>query len=331
MAATQASDFKIYNDMYWGGVTEVLQQNVAGFNANSLNSLILVPRAIKGDFEKESFIQQMTALVGRRDTTSLAAQTDTALTQDELVGIKLNRKIKPVASTLDAWRKIVGTNSMEDFSYSLGQSMGSNIAADYINVALSAVANALGNEAGLALDITAEATKTPTHDALIRTMALLGDQAQRLQIWVMHSSAYFKLMQQSVADKIFEVAGATIYQGTIQTFNRPVLVIDSPSLVVADAGGAGIDGYYTLGLTQNALEVAQSEEQYITSAEVTGQEQLIYRVQGEYAFNLKMKGFAWDLTNGGVNPTDAAVATATNWDRVAADIKSCAGTALLTL
>jgi hypothetical protein len=54
------------------------------------------------------------------------------------------------------------------------------------------------------------------------------------------------------------------------------------------------------------------------------------RLQGEYAFNLRVKGFAWDTANGGVNPTDGAVGTDDNWDLIATETKALAGVYLLT-
>jgi hypothetical protein len=61
---------------------------------------------------------------------------------------------------------------------------------------------------------------------------------------------------------------------------------------------------------------------------VTGYEQLVLRTQGEYAFNVGVKGFQWDTSTGGVNPTDGNLGTAANWDQVAASVKDCAGAVL---
>jgi hypothetical protein len=49
------------------------------------------------------------------------------------------------------------------------------------------------------------------------------------------------------------------------------------------------------------------------------------RLQGEFAFNVGLKGFQWDVTNGGANPTDSALGTGSNWDLIAADIKDTSG------
>jgi hypothetical protein len=63
---------------------------------------------------------------------------------------------------------------------------------------------------------------------------------------------------------------------------------------------------------------------------VTGLENLVIRLQGEYAINVGLRGFTWDTTNGGINPTAAALATAGNWDQTAASIKDLAGVCAYT-
>ena len=40
---------------------------------------------------------------------------------------------------------------------------------------------------------------------------------------------------------------------------------------------------------------------------------------------LALKGFAWDTANGGKSPTDAEIATGSNWDKVATSWKHTAG------
>jgi thiamine pyrophosphokinase len=48
-------------------------------------------------------------------------------------------------------------------------------------------------------------------------------------------------------------------------------------------------------------------------------------LQGEDDYVLGLKGFKWDTTNGGVNPTTANVVTGSNWDVNVASNKDLAG------
>jgi hypothetical protein len=319
MAAGTKSNFKIYDEQFFGGMIEMIEQNANAFNAASNGTIVLQPERLIGDFEKESFVTTISNLITRRDITSVSAATDLLVAQAEKAGVKINRKIGPVAQTLDAFRKIGETVSPEVLSLMLGEQVGKAIAVDYINTAIIATRAALVNTAAVLYDYSA--TGTISHSVLVSGMAKFGDKAGDLSCWVMHSKPYFNLIGQSLTDKIFEVAGAVIYSGSVPTFGRPTLVIDAPALYTAGTP----DKYDTLCLVPGGVVVKESEERSIVNEVVTGLENLVVRMQGEYAFNLGIKGYTWDTTNGGANPTDGNIGTGSNWDKVATDNKSLAG------
>ena len=326
MAIGKASDFKIYQEEFYGGMYESIVQNVNAFNGASNNAIQLVAKELKGEYSKESFLKEISNLITRRDLTSVSAATDLAVTQGEFVGVKINRKIGPVAQTLDAWRKIA--SDPREMSFKVGQMVGQNKVKDYLNTAILAAETAISGQTALKNDITGGSTKTITHGHLVTTMAKMGDQASNIVCWVMHSKSYFDLIGQALTDKIVEVAGATIYSGNVATFNRPTIVTDAPALT--DANGSLTDTYNILGLVPSAVTVTESEDEQIESQIITGLENLVFRIQGEYAFNLGVKGFAWDVTSGGANPLDAAIGTTTNWDKAATNDKALAGVVLIT-
>jgi hypothetical protein len=319
MAIGKATDFVIYQEQFQAGVWEALTQNVNVFNGASAGAIKLVAQDLKGDYNKEAFFRGITGLVSRRDTTSVSAATDLALTQGEKIGVKLNRKIGPVTQTLDALRKI-GFDSQE-ISFGIGKMVGEKKAQDMLNAAMIGATAALGAQSAVVYDATADTTKTLNHTAMVSAMAKFGDQSGRIKAWVMHSKPYFDLIKQAISDKIVEVAGVTIYQGNVATFNRPVIVTDSAPLLVSGSPNT----YPILGLTEGGVVVTESEQQEIVSQLVTGMENLVYRIQGEFAFNLNVEGFQWDVTNGGANPSDAALGTGTNWDPVVSSYKDYAG------
>lgn len=326
MAIGKASDFVVYPEQFFGGVIETLQQNADGFNAASNGCIRLVTAMKQGHYENESFFKELTSLVSRRDITSVASVTDTAMTQGEMVRVKLNRKIGPVAQTLDAFRKI--SLDPGEMSFILGQQTGQAIALDYLNTALKATDAALSGVAAVTFDASAQASPDRSkldHTNLVRAMAKFGDASNRIACWVMHSKPFFDLLEHTIADKIFEVASVAVYRGTVATFNRPVVVTDSSSLFTTTSAGTT---YHVHGLVNNAVVVEESEERQIASDLITGLENLVMRIQGEYAFNLGVKGFAWDSTNGGSNPSASAVGTASNWDKVVTDNKNLAGVRL---
>ena len=303
-------DFVVYHEEFFGGFSEALEQNSNIFNEASQGAIQLRPNRLIGHFEKESFFKNVANLIAPRNVALNDVTADLKLEQGELVGVKLNRRIGPVTNTIDSFRKI--GESAETMSFMLGQQIGKAAAVDMTNTSIACLVGAItGLGAGALHDGTAG---TPTHTGLVDILAKMGDGEGGIIAWVMHSKSYFDLVKQSIADKVFEVAGVTIYTGTVATLNRPVVVVDSASLVAAGSP----DQYNILGLTEGACIVDESERQEVISDTVTGYENLLLRIQGEYAYNLKVKGMAYDVTNGGSNPNAAAVALAANWDSVLA-------------
>ncbi len=333
MATGKHSDFVLYDEQYYGGMFEAVAQFVQAFNGASNGALTLQQKQLTGNYAKESFIKAISGMVSRRDLTSVSTASDLAVTLGEMISVKVNRKIGPIGQTLGAWRAI-GKDSAE-MSLKIGQMVGKEKMADYLNTAIACARAALANTADLLYDATGTANATLTHNRMISGMAKFGDRANSIVAWVMHSHAYFSLMGNAVTDKITNVADVAIYGGSPGTFGKPVIVTDAAGLTTAavDLSGTSNDvaaKYDTLGLVGNAAGVVESEEEQIVFDTITGLEQLIGRIQGEYAFNIGVKGFKWDTGNGGANPTDAALATGSNWDQVATSIKDCAGVCIRT-
>ena len=327
MATGTRDDFQIYHEQFFGGFSEIQQQVTDVFNAQSMNAIRLQPLRRKGDYEQESFIKELSSLISRRDTTSTSTATDQAMTQDEMVGVKLNRKIGPVANTLDSWRKI--SEDQETMSFLLGQQIAKAAMVDYVNMAVSGGVAALLGQTALVHDAhDGSDDDTMSHTHLVNGLSKMGDAGSRVVAWLMHSKPFYDLMKQSLTDNVFNVAGVTINTGTVATLGKPTIVTDSSSLV--ETSGSSQTIYRTLALVEDAVRVQESEERDVISDMVTGLENLVFRIQGEYAFNLRVKGFKWDTTNGGANPTDAAVATPTNWDLAASDTRSGPGAVIIT-
>lgn len=327
MATGKHSDLSIFNEEYYGGQVEVTAQNINGFNAGSNGAITLRSELLEGWYEKTNFFPLINGLTGRRDLTSVSAAAGTALTMTEIVSVKQFRKIGPLENTLSQWYTLGRDPST--FSFALGQMIGQQKIADHLNLALGCLENAIeavGTDAYY--DATGQTTKTMTPAHMIEGMKKFGDQAGRIALWVMHSKVYFDLMKQHYTDKIFGVADVTLREGSAATLGRPVLVTDSSYLT--DANGSLTDTYNTLGLVAGACEVVESEPEELVLDKITGYQNLIYRLQGEYALSFGLKGFTWDTSNGGANPTDATLVTGTNWDKVATSVKDTAGIRIVT-
>lgn len=326
MAIGKASDMVIYQAEFQSGLVESLTQFLNAFNAASRGAIRLVPNALKGHYSKNAFFKDISGLVSRRDITSTASVTPLAMTQDEVIGVKINRKVGPVSNTLDSVIKAGLTE--EEASRLFGVLAGQHKMRDMLNTGLIALETAIQSVTAMNLSITGETVKTANTSALQRTLAKMGDQSQQVVCWVTHSKPHHDVLGQLITDKVTGLADIVSIQGSVPAFlGRPAIVTDSPALT--DANGSATDTYNILGLVQDALVIEESEPDRFYTDTVGGLENLSRIWQSEYAYNITVKGKKWDVANGGVNPSDATLGTTTNWDTVASDDKNTAGVRLV--
>lgn len=323
MADYLASNFKVYQEYLKTRAAETLQQQADVFNAAVNNAIILRTVEKPGDYEYESFFKDIASLVTRRDNTSTSAAAKLSMAQEEFIRVKLNRKIGPVDQSRDSFRKVFARYSEMEFAGILGGQIAVAQQLDMLNSALLATGAALANADGGALKHTMSSQGSLTTPGLVDGLSKMGDRHERVVAWVMHSKVYFDLVKEQIAANIDGVANFNVRTGTPITLNRPVIVTDSPSLV-KHIVSPDINDYYTLGLVSGGALCEVTETSDIVIDDVTGGEVLMTRLQGEFAYNLGVKGFKYD-TNSGINPDETAVGTGTNWDKVATDNKSLAG------
>lgn len=327
MAIGKASDMKIYQEEFQSGMVESVTQFLGIFNEGTRGAIRLVPQALKGDYSKAAFFKDVSSLVTRRDTTSVAAATDLAMTQDEVVSVKLNRKVGPVAQTLDAIKK-AGLSEAEA-SRAFGVLAGEQKMKDMVNAALMAGATAIQATAAMVSDVSVTTgTRVPATPARLNTaLSLLGDKAQDVVCWVAHSQPNFDIIGGILAGSVTGLADVATIQGALPGYlGRPAIISDSSALTFTDT----YVKYRTLGLVKDAIIVTESEEETFVTELVSGLENIVRRWQSEHAFNVQCKGYKWDVTNGGANPADATLVTTTNWDKVASDNKNTLGVCLIT-
>ena len=319
---------EVYNTYYQKGFIEGIAQKLITFGEATGNTLLLTNIASTGHYEYNAFFNRLTSLSNRRDISDTStALTPVTLTQASNTGVKLNRYMTPVQMTEDAFKKI-GKDPGE-MVYDVGVMAGQDRIQEYINTTLTALANALANQSSTNYtSVCAASTTTMTATNLNTGLTLMGDRASDVRFLVMHSKVYHDLIAQAISDKIYEEAGRVVYGGVPGTFGRPVYVTDSDSLVTTDGTNTA---YYTLGLTEGAAIVNQSEPDSVLVEKIGGYHNIMTRIQSEYAYNLKLKGFEWDTSNGGINPTTANVATGSNWDIVVTSYKNLPGIVIKSL
>jgi hypothetical protein len=323
MANGTVDNFTIYSPEYHTAMIEALAKNLNLFNQGSAGAITLRAQDIIGDYESKTAFK-LADTVDFRNTSSTSGQDDAYLEDAEHTAIKCNMKYKPVKMTLDAWRK--KGMSGATFSAVLGAQNAVRKQQMLVTIATTALAAKISSVAALTNDITSDSTATLSTAALAGGLAKFGDAAGNIVAWVMHSKPYFDLVQNAITEKIYNEAGLVVYGGSPGTLGKPVVITDG-GLVTDDSTPI----YITLGLTAGAFDIVQSEPDVVWSAEVTGEENLAYRIQGEFAVNLAMRNCSWDLSNGGLNPDLTALGSAAYWDAVYSDAKLLPGVCTLSL
>jgi Major capsid protein 13-like len=328
MAAGLESDFKIYQEQFAGRVNELLAQQGNVFNAASNGALRLTTQSRRGDYVYNSLFSNVSGIAARRDLTSLSTVTDTKLSQTESIAVKVSRKIIPIGMTRDAFRKAFGGYSQAEFTDIVAEQAANAMQIEMCDTALLAVRAALKVETGSYY--TETSMGSISSQTLVNMLKKMGDRADRVVCWVMHSKAYYDLVLSQISANITPLSNFNIATGTPVTLNRPVIITDSASLKT-QLNSPDVDNYFTLGLTAGAVEVENSESQEVVVQDVTGLENLVVRFQGEYAYNVGIKGFQYDVSGGAANPSSTTIGTGSNWDKILTDVKDRAGVVAATL
>lgn len=312
------SQMQVFNEYVMPATIETLGQMVDKFNAASGGAIRLTTAGFDGDFLQESFfaaIHSAQRRVDRYAAQAPAAATD--LTQLKMSGVKVAGGFGPIRfepSQL-TWLQKPTTEGIEVASRNFAEAL----MRDQLNTAIAALVAAISNQAEATNDITAGTNAVITYNTINDAHAKFGDRSTDLVANVMTGSMYHKLIGQNLTNSahLFQAGGVTI----VDILNKAVIVTDAPSLVVA--GSPGSDR--VLGLTAGAATVYDGGDVIPNISTVNGQTRIETTMQVDYSFGLSLKGYSWDEANGGKSPTDAEIATGTNWDKVATDIKATAG------
>lgn len=317
--------FVIYEDEFYSGMFEVVQQNSAIFNQASSGTMNIVPREHIGDFSKAAFFTEEDNVVTRRDITVNTDGTATELDSDEVIGMKLYRRFQWEKKLTDIQR--IGWTPQE-YSFVVGQQTAEYKMREMLNTSLLGLVTCLGKSTDNTLDITGESPNTLNYDSMPTLFQKFGDRASRLRHFVGHSKPLHDLMGDSFSTQTDNVAGFALNTGQFPLLGRSLAITDSSDLVTTDGVSTGVDSYKTVALQEGAIVIEESEPEEVVQEVVTGKENLIVRTQGEFGYTLKIKGFKYSDT--GANPNDSALGTAGNWTQVATDTKNTAGVYILT-
>lgn len=311
------TNMKVFNKTIQTMATEKLAQDVEKFNAGSGGAIVLTAEGFEGDFRYENAWASLHAAQRRVDRyASNAAASPTSLAQLQAVGVKVAGGFGPIL--FEPGQMTWVNKSPAEAAAVISKYMAEAMLKDQLNTAIAALVAAI--EAGTTNTVFDANTGPITYADLNSAHALFGDQSQSLITQVMDGVTYHKFVGQNIANAVslFTYSSVRI----VDILGLRVVVTDAPAL--REASTAANDAK-VLSLVAGAATVYDGSD-LITNIETSnGLERIETTLQGDYSFGVALKGYAWDVGNGGKSPTDAELATGSNWDKVATSWKHTAG------
>ena len=310
------SDMKVFNEYLKKTTIETLAQQVEKFNGASNGAIRLTTQGIDGDFLQESLWAGLHAAQRRVDRYAAnGAQAATALTQIQANSVKVAGGFGPILwePAQLAWIQKNPAEALEVISRNLSEA----IVGDQLNSAIAALVAAISNVAGATNDVSA--TAGITYGAINGAHAKFGDASGLLVAQVMTGEVFHKLVGQNLANatQLFNSSSVNI----VDILGRPVIVTDAPALYAAGTPNK----QKVLSLADSAA-IVHDGGAIVTNVQTgNGKERIETTFQADYDFGLGLKGYAWDIANGGKSPTSAELATGSNWDQIVNSVKSTAG------
>ncbi|KAB2692515.1 major capsid protein [Brucella intermedia] len=315
------SQMQVFNKYFMPATIETLAQMVNKFNAASGGAIRLTTEGFEGDFLQESFyaaIHSARRRVDRYATNDDAAPTD--LTQQKHTSVKVAGGFGPVRyePSQMTWLEKPTAEGIEVASRNFAEAL----LQDQLNTAIAALVAAISNQ-GAATTVDVSATGPVTYSAVNNSHALFGDHSGLLIAQVMDGATYHGFIGQNLtnAQQLFQAGTVRV----IDILGKLTVVTDAPALFTA-AAGSDPALRRVLSLVAGAATVTDSRDIISNIQTTNGKQRIETTLQIDYTFGLGLKGYTWDEANGGKSPTDAELATGSNWDKVVTSIKHTAGT-----
>ena len=310
------TNMQVFNQNLMEATIETLAQKVELFNGASNGAIALTSQGFEGDFFERSFFSALHGAQRRVDRYGANAdQASTALAQLKESAVKVAGGFGPIAFEPGQmlW---IGSNEAQAIEV-ISRNLAEVMMKDQLNSGISALVGAISNQASAKNDVSG--TLGISQLAFNDAHAKFGDMSSLLVAQVMNGMAYHKLIGQNItnANTLFKAEGVTI----VDVLGKAIVVTDAPSLYATGTPNL----LKVLSLVPGACTVFDGSEVVSNMETTNGKERIETTLQADYTFGLGLKGYTWDTANGGKSPSDAEIATGTNWDKVATDIKHTAG------
>lgn len=297
--------------------TERVAQQVDLFNAKSNGVIQLIAKPFDGDFDIKASFKAIQGLVRHRDVENGQNKISSArLTQHKDVAVKT-----AVGTPEVLWESAQYTWTMQNpelAAITIGEQLGDGMMAHMLNTAIKAGVSALSSNTS----VVEKSSSAINFTTLTKGASRFGDRSSAILAWVLHSGALTQLQLNALNnnERLFSY-------GTVNVLRDPMgrifIVTDSPDLMSSG-------NYHTLGLTESGLVINNQDDFNSVITPKSGTENITYAYQSEWSQAVSVKGYSWKQVEGGSNPNAGALATPTNWEKVASSDKDTAGVLLQT-
>lgn len=313
------SNMQVFNQYYQPAIIETLSQMVNKFNAASRGAIILTTEGFDGDFLQNSFFTALHSAQRRVDRYATNdAVSSTALAQTKESAVKVAGGFGPVLfePAQMTWLQKPTGEAIAHISKSFAEAM----MQDQLNTGIAAAVAAISNQSAATYNGLAVSPDLGISQVTLnRSHALFGDHSGSLIAQVMTGSVAHKLIGQNLGDQLFNSGNVTV----LDILGKAVIVTDAPALYETISGAP--DKEKVLSLVAGGVVVSDGGDMVSNVQTSNGKLRIETTMQVDYTFGLGLKGYTWDTTNGGKSPTDAELATGSNWDRTTTSIKHSAG------
>lgn len=297
------------------------QEELQDRNALATSGLLATNAAIQAEFEKGGKLIDLPFfgdLSGDsevlNDTTGLTAAT---LSGNKMIGVRNMRGRAWKASDLAA--ELAGSDPMQ----AIARSTGRYWVRDMQKVLVNVMKGLFATGGPLATSHSAGGTSTQlSASSLVDAIAKLGDAGEELTGVFMHSRTFYALMKldlivpsSSTVQIDTRLSAERLEKGTY--LGRPVYVDDTlPVDVGAGTGSTDVLHTYFFGPGAFAYATAPAKTPLETDRDsLKGIDFLINRTH----YLVHPNGISWTGTAAGNSPTNAELATGTNWTKVFTD------------
>lgn len=315
---------KNFDEFFMPTIYEMVSQRLEVFNEASLGAITLTTEGIIGSFKHTSFYASLEAAA--RDVDQFKATNPEVnpvdLAQKEHVEVKFKDAIGPV-------RYEPGQMTWLQKPTGEGIAVYSRMYADImlkrmINKTIGAAVAAISNNPDATLDVSTE--NGVNYIGLNDSHALFGDHSSDLVVQVMDGKTVHQLIGQNLsnANSLYDYNGVRV----IDILGKRTVVTDAPALR-SPADGEEPAKNRVLSLATDGVRVHAQGDMHTRALDVLGRERMEMLIQSEYTTSLSIKGYSWDVANGGKSPLSPALFTGANWDTVDASVKHTAGVILI--